>query len=244
MISSPDDHSSGLVPEPPTALRYEHVSLDPGDVGSKLAGLMTPRARVLDVGCGTGVITAMFQQLRAVSIVGIEPDAARAERAVARGLDAHEGFLTEEFIRQHGPFDYIVFADVLEHLANPAALVLLAKQGLKPGGSILISVPNVAHWFVRVGLLWGRFDYQESGIMDATHLRWFTRRSIREFLERLGFEITALDHTINIGLPDFACRSPWRWLPPGFRRRLVGRLASLQPGLFGCQHIVRATLPS
>ena len=244
MISSPDENSSGLVPAPPAALRYEHASLDPDDVGLKLAELIVPQSRVLDVGCGTGVITELIRRLRAVSIVGLEPDPARARRAQTRGLEVHEGFLTGEFIRQHGPFDCIVFADVLEHLPNPAAVVLLAKQGLKPGGSIVLSVPNVAHWFVRGGLLWGRFDYEDSGIMDATHLRWFTRRTIREFVERLGFEITALDHTVNIGLPDYSRRAPWRWLRPGLRRRVVGRLASLRPGLFGCQHIVRATLPS
>jgi len=243
MISSPDENSSGLVTAPPAALRYEHVSLDPDDVGLKLAELIAPRSRVLDVGCGTGVITEIIQRHRSASVVGIEPDVARVRRAHARGLEVHLGFLTEEFIRQHGPFDCIVFADVLEHLPNPAAVVLLARQALKPGGSIVASVPNIAHWFVRGRLLWGRFDYEESGIMDATHLRWFTRRTIREFFERLGFEVTAMSHTVNISLPDYSRRAPWRWLRPGLRRRLVGRLAALRPGLFGCQHIVRATLP-
>ena len=242
MNPSPDENAAGLLSAPPAALRYEHASLDPDDVGLKLAGLIAPGSRVLDVGCGTGVITALIHDLRSASIVGIEPDPDRALRARERGLEVHEGFLTDGYIREHGPFDYIVFADVLEHLPNPAAIVRIAKQGLRPGGSIVLSVPNVAHWFVRGGLLWGQFDYQDSGIMDATHLRWFTRRTIREFVERLGFEVTALDHTVNIGLPDYNRRAPWRWLRPGLRRRLVGRLAALRPGLFGCQHIVRATL--
>ena len=244
MNSSPDENAAGLLSAPPAALRYEHVSLDPDDVGRQLAGLIAPGSRVLDVGCGTGVITELIRQLRSASIVGLEPDPARARRALARGLEVHEGYLTAGFVRAHGPFDYILFADVLEHLSNPAALVLIAKQGLRPGGSIVLSVPNVAHWFVRGGLLWGRFDYQDSGIMDATHLRWFTRRTIREFVERLGFEVTALNHTVNIDLPDYSRRAPWRWLRPGLRRRVVGRLAALRPGLFGCQHILRATLPT
>jgi methionine biosynthesis protein MetW len=243
MIASPDDHAAGFVQVRPDALRYEHVSLDPGDVGPRLAALIALNSRVLDVGCGTGVITEIIQNQRSASIVGIEPDAARARLARQRGLDAHEGYLTAEFVEQHGPFDYVVFADVLEHLSDPAAVVQVAKLGLKPGGAVVVSTPNVAHWFVRVGLLCGHFDYQESGIMDATHLRWFTRRTIREFFERQGFEVTALSHTVNIGLPDYARRAPWRWLRPGLRRRVVGRLAAAQPGLFGCQHIVRATLP-
>jgi methionine biosynthesis protein MetW len=242
MISSPDDHSTGFVDHAPGALRYERLSLDPDDVGLQLARLIAPHCRVLDVGCGTGVITEVIQRRRSASIVGIEPDSARVQRALARGLDVHAGFLTEEFVRRHGPFDYIVFADVLEHLANPAEVVAIARQGLKAGGSIVASVPNVAHWFVRTGLLCGHFDYQESGIMDATHLRWFTRRTLREFFERLGFEITAVSQTVNVGLPDYQQRLPWRWIRPGLRRRLVGWLAAARPGLFGCQHVVRATL--
>ena len=208
----------------------------------KLAHLIAPNSRVLDVGCGTGVITDTIRRQKSASIIGIEPDAERVQRALARGLDVHLGVLSPNFIRQHGPFDYIVFADVLEHLPNPAEIVAMARAGLKPGASVVASIPNVAHWFVRTDLLRGRFDYQDCGIMDATHLRWFTRRTIREFFERLGFQITALDCTMNISLPDYQRRYPWRKMSPAFRRKIVGKLAAWSPTLFGCQHIVRATL--
>ena len=210
----------------------------------KLAKLIAPNSRVLDVGCGTGVITDIIRRQKSASIIGIEPDAERVRRAVARGLDVHLGVLSPDFIRQHGPFDYIVFADVLEHLRNPAEIVAMARDGLKPGGSVVASIPNVAHWFVRTDLLRGRFDYQDCGIMDATHLRWFTRRTVRQFFERQSFQITALDCTVNINLPDYQRRYPWRKMSPAFRRKLVGKLASWSPALFGCQHIVRATLPN
>lgn len=242
-MNSLDDHSFGFLKSRPDALRYEHLSLDPDDAGMKLASLIAPKSRILDVGCGTGVVTEIIRQQKCASIIGIDPDAERVQRATARGLDVHLGILSSEFTQQHGPFDYIVFADVLEHLPNPAEIIAMAKGGLKPGGSVVASVPNVAHWFVRTDLLAGRFDYQDCGIMDATHLRWFTRRSIREFFERLGFQITALDCTVNIDLPDYKRRAPWRWMSPSFRRRLVGKLAAWWPGLFGCQYIVRATLP-
>jgi methionine biosynthesis protein MetW len=241
-MTSPDSHSSGFLQMEPDALRYEYLSLDPDDAGMKLANLIEPHSRVLDVGCGTGVITNIIRCQKSVSIIGIEPDAERVQRAVARGLDVHLGVLSPDFIRQRGPFDYIVFADVLEHLPNPAEIVAMARAGLKPGGSVVASIPNVAHWFVRTDLLRGRFDYQDCGIMDATHLRWFTRRTVREFFERLGFQITALDCTVNINLPDYQRRYPWRNMSPAFRRKLVGKLAAWSPALFGCQHIVRATL--
>lgn len=243
-MTSPDSHSSGFLQTEPDALRYDYLSLDPDDAGMKLAHLIAPNSRVLDVGCGTGVITDTIRRQKSASIIGIEPDAERVQRAIARGLDVHLGILSPDFIRQHGPFDYIVFADVLEHLPNPAEIVAMARGGLKPGGSVVASIPNVAHWFVRIDLLRGRFDYQDCGIMDATHLRWFTRRTVREFFERLGFQITALDCTVNINLPDYQRRNPWRRMPHAFRRKLVGKLAAWSPGLFGCQHIVRATLPN
>lgn len=243
-MTSPDSHSSGFLQTEPDALRYEYLSLDPDDAGMKLAHLIAPNSRVLDVGCGTGVITDTIRRQKSASIIGIEPDAERVQRAIARGLDVHLGILSPDFIRQHGPFDYIVFADVLEHLPNPAEIVAMARGGLKPGGSVVASIPNVAHWFVRIDLLRGRFDYQDCGIMDATHLRWFTRRTVREFFERLGFQITALNCTVNINLPDYQRRNPWRRMPHAFRRKLVGKLAAWSPGLFGCQHIVRATLPN
>lgn len=241
-MDSLDDHSFGFLKSTPDALRYEHLSLDPDDAGMKLASFIEPQSRVLDVGCGTGVVTEIIRQQKSASIIGIEPDVERVRCATARGLDVHLGILSPEFIQEHGPFDYIVFADVLEHLPNPAEIVTLAKTGLRPGGSVVASIPNVAHWFVRTDLLAGRFDYQDCGIMDATHLRWFTRRTIGEFFERLGFQITALDCTVNIDLPDYKRRAPWRWMSPSFRRRLVGKLATWEPSLFGCQFIVRATL--
>jgi methionine biosynthesis protein MetW len=243
-MSSPDENSSGLLQSSPDALRYEHLSLDPDDAGMKLASLITPKSRILDVGCGTGVVTEIIRGQRSASIIGIEPDAERVRRARARGLDVYLGVLTPEFIQRHGPFDYIVFADVLEHLSNPAEIVTMAKAGLIPGGSVVASIPNVAHWFVRTDLLLGRFDYQDCGIMDATHLRWFTRRTVREFFERLGFQVTASDCTVNVALADYSRRAPWRWLSSSVRRTLVGKLAAWQPGLFGCQHIIRATLPN
>ena len=101
-MTSPDSHSSGFLATAPDALRYEYLSLDPDDAGMKLANLIEPNSRVLDVGCGTGVITNIIRCQRSVSIIGIEPDAERVHRAVARGLDVHMGFLSSDFIEQYG----------------------------------------------------------------------------------------------------------------------------------------------
>jgi len=240
--SSPDSHSAGLLDRPADALRYDYSSVDPDDVAVKIANFITPGARVLDVGCGTGSVSEIICNRTGAELVGIEPDPERVARARERGLKVFPGFLTSDFITAHGPFDYAVFADVLEHLAEPAELLTMVKGGLRPGGAVVISVPNVAHWFVRTDLLRGRFDYQDCGIMDATHLRWFTAKTIRELLERLGFQIVAMSCTANAGLPDYYRRAPWRWMPVAVRRRVIARLAKWMPNLFGCQHIIKAVI--
>ena len=78
--------------------------------------------------------------------------------------------------------------------------------------------------------------------MDATHLRWFTRKTITEFFERMGFRVTALDYTVSIEMHEYSSRKPWRWLDKAKRRRVVDRLAKSFPGLFAYQHIIRANL--
>src|SRR5579862_1741716 len=238
-ISMPDESSRGFLGHAVEAGRYENASTDPGTVAAKISSLIKPNAKVLDVGCGTGSVSEVIQKMTGAQIIAIEPDVERAAAARSRGLNAFQGFLSEDFLEEHGPFDVIVFADVLEHLSNPAEMVSLARKGLAPNGSIVASVPNVAHWFVRVDLLRGRFDYRDCGIMDATHLRWFTRKTVVEFFERLGFRVTALDCTVNIELAEYRYRVPWRWFKESNRRRLVEMLTKRFPGLFGCQHIIR-----
>jgi len=238
-MDSPDRDAMGFLEVSPKADRYENVSIDPGNVAAKLASFIPKGARVLDVGCGTGSITEVIQKMTGADFIGIEPDGERAEAARMRGIKAFQGYLTEAFIKDHGPFGIILFADVLEHLPNPAEVVLLAKRGLIPGGSIVASVPNVAHLSVRQDLFAGDFDYQPYGIMDATHLRWFTKKSLHRFFERLGFQVVGYSVTVNIELPHYSLRRPWRWFSSPTRRKIVGKLVEKFPTLLGVQHVIK-----
>jgi methionine biosynthesis protein MetW len=239
-MTSPDQNATGFLDRPPDYLRYENQSRDPDDVGMKLASLIRPKSRILDVGCGTGSITELIERETGASIVGIEPDPERVAVARERGLNVVEGILSLEFLEQFGPFETILFADVLEHLPNPGEQILLAKAGLAADGSILASVPNIAHWFTRVNLLRGRFVYRDCGIMDATHLRWFTRDTLHKFFENLGFRVTDHLYTVNTGMIDYYQSIPWKWLPIDIRYWVIRRLARRFPTLFGCQHVVKA----
>lgn len=85
--------------------------------------------------------------------------------------------------------DAIVLADVLEHLRSPATALRLVRAGLRDDGRVFISVPNIANVTVRLGLLFGVFEYRDRGILDHTHLRFYTKRTIRREVESAGFRI-------------------------------------------------------
>jgi 2-polyprenyl-3-methyl-5-hydroxy-6-metoxy-1,4-benzoquinol methylase len=88
--------------------------------------------------------------------------------------------------------DVIVVADVLEHLRDAPALLRLTKEALNPGGKLFVSVPNIANITVRLGLLFGVFEYRDRGILDNTHLRFYTLRTIRREIESAGFRVLAI----------------------------------------------------
>jgi len=240
--NSPDDNAAGFLSEPPIALRYEtSVNTDPREVPALIAGFVREGARVLDVGCGTGCVSRVIQQLRNAHVVGVEPETARAKFARDRGIEVVQGYLTAELIASLGKFDAVVFADVLEHLANPMSLLQLGCSALERDGVVLISVPNVAHWSVRWALLRGRFDYAQDGIMDATHLRWFTAASLGRWLQNSGLVVQAMTQAAGTTLPVYYHAWPWRSMREERRSKLIRILAKQWPLLFGSQHIVRAS---
>jgi methionine biosynthesis protein MetW len=222
-------------------LRYDWHADEPQEVARMLAELVPVGSRVLDVGCGTGSVSRIIADTRNATIVGIEPNSRRAAAARARGLEVYEGPLTPEVLELLEPFDVIVFADVLEHVADPGTLLQLARRALLPHGRVIASVPNVAHWSVRVDLLRGRFKYEPVGIRDSTHLRWFTAETVRSLFELNGLRVISLQHTAGVNLPDYETRRPWRWIPRGRRDPIIRALARRLPLLFGCQHIIHAT---
>ena len=230
----------GLSVAPVDPLRYDGQSDERWEATGMLLRMIPEGARVLDVGCGTGSISCLVRDLRRAEVVGIEPNPERARLAGQRGIPVVVGTYDDGIVRRHGAFDVVLFADVLEHLEDPASMLRQVRGALAPGGRVLASIPNVAHWSVRLDLLRGRFDYQPTGIMDATHLRWFTRASAGRLFRAAGYEVRELRHSAGMFLPAYTA-SPLRVVPPRARLAVVRRLASVAPGLFGCQHVVAAT---
>jgi methionine biosynthesis protein MetW len=154
--------------------------------------------RVLDLGCAKGGLASLLKQRGDVEVVGVELDedyAAAAERHCDRVVRADLAALSPDEL---GRFDCLVAADVLEHLVDPWSVLRAYARVLEPGGTAVVSLPNVAHWSTYVALLKGRWPRNPEGIHDATHLRWFTLRDARELLEQAGLEITAVERRARL----------------------------------------------
>ena len=155
--------------------------------------------RVLEVGCSVGHVT---EHLVAAgnTVVGVEIDAEAAEaaRGFADRVHVVDLDVTPLSEVEQNEFDVIIFGDVLEHLRRPGRTLRDACSLLARGGRVIISVPNVAHIDVRLMLLEGRWDYQQTGLMDDTHLRWFTKTSLRELLNHAGLVAIRLER-VRIG---------------------------------------------
>ena len=148
-----------------------------------------PGATVLDIGCGPGAVARALAS-RGCKVWGLELDPRRA--ASARNycvevleVDAEAIDLSNAFPDM--AFDAVLFLDVLEHLREPQAALANAAAALAPGGSVLISIPNVTHGALRLELLAGKFRYRSSGLLDRGHLRFFDAEAVDELIRQAGF---------------------------------------------------------
>ena len=164
----------------------------------QLRRLTMAGGRMLDVGCGRAALGEAVQQL-GWEVWGIEEN--REACATARTRIPHliEGNLLDtEYVRQslgETQFDALVFSDVLEHLYDPRSVLESYLRYLKPGGRVLISVPNAVVWTNRIQWLLGRINYQDTGVMDRTHIRFFTFRTTRQLVEAAGCRMDRVDFT-------------------------------------------------
>lgn len=200
---------------------------------ARLAGSVR-NSRVLDIGAGGGGMGRAILPEGPAELVAVEID----PRAQA-GLRQVYGEVFDSIEALHGrQFDTVLLLDVLEHMSDPFGFLQQVQGLLSPGGRIVISVPNVAHWSVRFSLFFfGRFEYRSRGILDRTHLQFFSRRRFKELctslpsceVERFGASIEPLE----LVLPN------WAWHNPLFAilSRVRASFANLFPSLMAYQHL-------
>ncbi len=162
--------------------------------------------RILDVGCGDGLFSELIRKGNTKVGVDFIPvsDSIRKNLDEYYQIDLNNG-LPEE-IKQKEKFDYILMLDILEHLYNYDKIIKDSKNLIKPDGKIIISIPNIANIYIRLGLLFGRFTYKDKGILDRTHLKFFTYYSIKKIIKDYNLQIIKQKVTpipIIEVLPDF-----------------------------------------
>ncbi|MEW6365110.1 MAG: class I SAM-dependent methyltransferase [Acidobacteriota bacterium] len=192
--------------------KYARIDPSPFSANQRILEMVPDGSCVLDVGCATGYLAAELKR-RDCRVLGIDVsaeaagDAARyCERVWNADID------TIESLDCARVFDYIIFADVLEHTVRPDDNVRKFFPYLRDGGRILCSIPNIANWKIRLSLLAGRFEYEQVGILDESHLRFFTKRTAQQMFRRLGLRTRRMTVTPSV-LPYGLYRVfPLKWL--------------------------------
>jgi len=169
---------------------------DPYSSHSAILSLLGPGEgrRLLDAGAADGFLAELLTG-RGFIVTALERDPVQADLARGRCHEVIVADLAEAGPKLPGPFDAIVYGDVLEHLSDPLTALTQVNRHLAPRGVVIASVPNVAHLWVRLLLAAGRFDYADRGILDRTHLRFFTRRTFLALLAQADLAVEDLRAT-------------------------------------------------
>jgi 2-polyprenyl-3-methyl-5-hydroxy-6-metoxy-1,4-benzoquinol methylase len=182
--------------------------------------------RILDVGCAEGTFGASLKQMFGSEVWGVEPVPAVAEIASQRLDRVLCGDISAELDQcDDGYFDCIIFNDVLEHLVDPYHVLVDVKRKLSPQGVVVASIPNIRYFPVLKDYVFrGEWRYEDAGIMDKTHLRFFTRKSIIDMFPSLGYRLLRLE-----GINP---RPSWKFTALNFV--LLGRLSDSRYLQFAC----------
>ena len=148
-------------------------------------GLVRPKLKLLELGAATGFMSEYFRRHLGCQVVTVDinpevkPDIAG---------DLNETAVWQK-IRRRAPYDLVFASAILEHLPRPETTLQLIKAVLKPKGELIVTLPNIVHWRARAKLLLGRFEYEDYGLFDRTHLRFFTYFTGQRLIKDAGFTI-------------------------------------------------------
>lgn len=214
---------------------FDPARAHPDDAHSVLMRLIPRDSRVLELGCASGYLSGYMERALGCRVTGLEFDPAATAIAAQRCSEVHTVDLDApdalQAAQASAPYDVLLAAAVLEHLKYPERLLQQARALLKPGARVIVSLPNIAYWRLRLMLLAGRFDYTDYGVMDRTHLRLYTAKTGRALLAEQGYTVEAL-HIAGSGLQNA--------LNALARRQRRPLPAPVLPGLFAYELIYMA----
>ena len=233
-------HKAGVRHEPKYEVksnRYIYKKTDPYSSHAQILRWVEKErpSDVLEVGTATGYLSSEMTSL-GCKVTGIEQDAEMAELARQHCAEMHVADIESMDFAGLGSYDAIILGDILEHLRNPRAVLEKMNELLKPNGKILISLPNVANIWVRLNLLFGHFNYRQVGILDESHLRFFTLKTAKRLAADSGLDVISTSVT-PIPLPLILPLTS-RGRPFSFLHRLNWWLTRLRKTLFGDQFIL------
>jgi SAM-dependent methyltransferase len=160
------------------------------------------RRRVVEIGCSSGALAREYKKLNPdVHYVGVDIVPEYVKVAATYCDEVHSFDIEAQdkaFLRDRFDADCWIFADVLEHLRDPWQMLANLREIMPAGGCLIACVPNVQHWSIQARLSCGDFRYEPAGLLDRTHLRWFTRVTLLEMFQRAGFGIaTGITRILN-----------------------------------------------
>ena len=193
-----------------------------------------PPSKILDLGCSAGLLAERLRE-GGHTVVGV--DAIELAGVRQRTDEFFLADLEKPLPAAVGAgFDVVIAGDIIEHLARPGDALKEMRRVLRPGGQLILSVPNFGHWYPRFRVTFGLFGYDRRGVLDNTHLRFFTRSTLRRTVRRAGFDV--LDEAAT-GLPLGTIGASGGL--GGLLRKIDDRLVRLRPTLFGYQNVLRLT---
>ncbi len=208
-----------------TLHQYEYlVDLADASAPTSVVRLVGTDRKVLEVGAGPGSITRFLSGENRCRVTAVEIDDSAiaklrrfCDRVIKLDLNAPDW---TEHLRNEGPFEVVVIADVLEHLNDPWQVLADAKCLLAPGGYVVVSLPHVGHCAIIACLLDGDFEYRDWGLLDRTHIRFFGILNIQHLFERAGLSIIDV-HFVVKDPEDTELAEHWRRLPASTQTMLA-----------------------
>ena len=186
------------------SIKYQRISFNPNLLHPKNIDRLAiervkPNSFVLDVGCATGFMGEYLIKNKNCKVIGLEERFEEALKAKKKlhGIvvaNVEEKDIDKKILKATNgeKFDVVLATSLIEHLKNPTAFLLAIKKVVKKDGYLLITTPNIAHFSIRLALLKGNFDYTKYGILDETHLHFFTLKSFRQLFENSGYIVRDL----------------------------------------------------